>query len=87
MTIAVYCGHKTITQTDLDLDLQLLQRSSLITAVLQLKGGGGGGVGWGVKVKGLIYICCNQSLEPSGRDGSNDRSQHMFSLPNTKNYL
>ena len=32
-------------------------------------------------------IFCDPSLEPSHRDGSNDGSQHMFSLRNKKNYL
>ena len=26
----------------------------------------------------LQNVCCDPSLEPSQRDGSNDRSQHMF---------
>ena len=30
---------------------------------------------------------CDPSLEPSHRDGSNEGSQHMFSLRNKKNYL
>ena len=29
-------------------------------------------------------ICCDPSLEPSYRDGSNEGSQHMFSLKNKK---
>ena len=32
-------------------------------------------------------IFCDPSLEPSRRDGSNEGSQHMFSLGNKKNYL
>ena len=32
-------------------------------------------------------ICFDPSLEPSHRDDSNEGSQHMFSLRNTKNYL
>ena len=32
-------------------------------------------------------ILCDLSLEPSHRDGSNEGSQHMFSLRNKKNYL
>ena len=28
--------------------------------------------------------CCDPSLEPSPRDGSNDGSQHMFYLRNNK---
>ena len=42
-------------------------------------------------IKGLfaIYlhknIFCDQSLEPSCQDGSNEGSQHMFSLRNKKN--
>ena len=32
-------------------------------------------------------IFCDPSLEPSRRDGSNEGSQHMFSLRNKKNYL
>ena len=30
---------------------------------------------------------CDQTSEPSRRDGSNEGSQHMFSLRNKKNYL
>ena len=30
---------------------------------------------------------CDPSSEPSHRDGSNEGSQHMFSLGNKKNYL
>ena len=30
------------------------------------------------------YVCCDRSLEPSRRDGSNEGSQHMFSLRNKK---
>ena len=30
---------------------------------------------------------CDPSLQPSGRDGSNGRPQHMVSLRNEKNYL
>ena len=30
---------------------------------------------------------CDPSLEPSSRDGSNEGSQHMFSLKNMKSYL
>ena len=32
-------------------------------------------------------IFCDQSLEPSHQDGSNEGSQHMFRLRNKKNYL
>ena len=32
-------------------------------------------------------ISCDPSLEPSHPDGSNEGSQHMFSLRNKKNYL
>ena len=32
-------------------------------------------------------ICCDPSLEPSHRNGSNEGSQHMFLLRNLKNYL
>ena len=32
-------------------------------------------------------IFCDPPLEPSRRDGSNEGSQHMFSLTNKKNYL
>ena len=32
-------------------------------------------------------IFCDPSLELSQRDGSNEGSQHMFSLKNEKNYL
>ena len=32
-------------------------------------------------------IFYDPSLEPSHRDGSNEGSQHMFSLRNKKNYL
>ena len=35
----------------------------------------------------LSNICCDPSLEPSHRDGSNEGSQHMFLLGNKKNYL
>ena len=31
--------------------------------------------------------CCDPSLEPSHRDGSNEGSQHIFLLRNKKNYL
>ena len=31
-------------------------------------------------------ICCDPSLEPSQRDGSNDGSQNMFSRRNMANY-
>ena len=31
-------------------------------------------------------ICCDTSLEPSRRDGSNDGSQYMFLWRNTANY-
>ena len=31
-------------------------------------------------------ICCDPSLEPSRRDGSNDGSQNMFLLGNMENY-
>ena len=31
-------------------------------------------------------ICCDPSLEPSQRDGSNDVSQHMFKRRNMENY-
>ena len=32
-------------------------------------------------------IFCDASVEPSHRDGSDEGSQHMFSLRNKKNYL
>ena len=32
-------------------------------------------------------IFCDPLLEPCHRDGSNEGSQHMFSLRNKKNYL
>ena len=32
-------------------------------------------------------ILCDSSLEPSHRDGSDEGSQHMFSLRNEKNCL
>ena len=35
----------------------------------------------------LSNICCDPSLEPSHRDGSNEGSQHMLSLRNKKKYL
>ena len=31
--------------------------------------------------------CCDPSLEPSRRDGSNEGSLHMLPLRNKKNYL
>ena len=31
-------------------------------------------------------ICCDPSSEPSGRDGSDEGSQHMVSFKNKKNY-
>ena len=31
-------------------------------------------------------ICCDPSLEPSRRDGSNDGSQNMFLWKNMANY-
>ena len=31
-------------------------------------------------------ICCDPSLEPSPRDGSNEGSQHMFSRSDMGNY-
>ena len=31
-------------------------------------------------------ICCDPSLEPSRRDGSNDESQNMFLQRNIANY-
>ena len=34
-----------------------------------------------------LNIHCDLSLEPSHRDGSNERSQYMFSLMFEKNYL
>ena len=34
-----------------------------------------------------LNVCCDLSLEPSRRDGSNEGSLHMFSLRNKKNYL
>ena len=42
---------------------------------------------------GIIFLIlhknihCDPSLEPSCQDGSNEGSQHMFSLRNKKNYL
>ena len=44
-------------------------------------------------MEGLLFIFlqknifCDPSLEPSPKDGSNEESQHMFSLRNKKNYL
>ena len=35
-------------------------------------------------MKNIFY---DPSLEPSCRDGSNEGSQHMFSLINKKNYI
>ena len=32
-------------------------------------------------------LCCNPSLELSHRDGSDEGSQHMFSVRNKRNYL
>ena len=32
-------------------------------------------------------ICCDPSLEPSRRDGSNDGSQHKFQTTKMENYL
>ena len=37
----------------------------------------------GLKIKN---ICCDPSLEPSHRDGSNDGSQNMFLWRNMANY-
>ena len=34
-----------------------------------------------------LNICCDPSLEPSHRDGSNEGPQHMFLLRNKKNCL
>ena len=49
---------------------------------------------WGIKDdSNLIFlllntnICCDPSLEPSQREGSNDGSENMFLLKNLHNYL
>ena len=44
-------------------------------------GGGEGGIDYNSEIFFLFLnenICCDPSLEPSRRDGSNDGSQNMF---------
>ena len=61
---------------------------SIEVSVLQISRGNRDNLG----IISLIFppkknIFCDPSLEPSLKDGSNDRSQHMYSLRNKKNYL
>ena len=57
-----------------------------LAAVLQIRMGNGIILGYL-----SIFFCkkhiCDPSLEPSHRDGSNEGSQHMFSLRKKKNHL
>ena len=58
----------------------------IFLAELQVRKGNKGNLG---KISHISQknLFCDPSLEPSHRDGSNDGSQHMFSLRNKKNYL
>ena len=61
------------------------QCSSSKMAELQVKGGNEDNS----KLIFLYFnknICCDPSLEPSQRDGSNDGSQHTFKRSNMENY-
>ena len=53
-----------------------------LAAVLQIRSGSRDN--FGIIKKTFFY---DPSLELSRRDGSNEGSQHMFSLRNKKNYL
>ena len=54
--------------------------------VLQIRRSDGDGLGTVVHVfYGNVF--CDPSLEPSHRDGSNEWSQHMFSLRSRRNCL
>ena len=41
----------------------------------------------GFRAMGFLPLVNDPSLEPSHQGGSNEWSQHMFSLRNKKNYL
>ena len=56
----------------------------LAEAVLQIRRGNRDNLG---AILLHINIFCDPSLEPSRQDGSNDGSQHTFSLRNKKNYV
>ena len=74
--ISVYYGRKTIRQQQQNIYLPELQirRSNIYNLEI-------------IFHISPINIFCDPSLEPSRRDGSNEGSQHMFSLGNKKNYL
>ena len=57
-----------------------------IDGVLQIRRGNRDNLGISSYISPL-NIFCDPSLEPSHRDGSNEGSQHMFSLRNKKNYV
>ena len=56
-------------------------------SVLQIKRGNRDSFGILIHFFFIKNIFCDPSFELSHRDGSNERSQHMFSLRNKKNYL
>ena len=64
----------------------LLLNGRLLLSVLQIRRGNRDNLG-------IIHIFlhkskfCDPSVEPSHQDGSNEGSQHMFSLRNKRNYL
>ena len=58
-----------------------------LAAVLQIRRGNRDNFGIIIHISTIINIFCDPSLEPSPRDGSNEGSQHMFSLRNKKKYL
>ena len=45
------------------------------------------GIIFHISISKVQNICCDPSLEPSHRDGSNEGSQCMISLKNKKNDL
>ena len=57
-----------------------------LAAVLQIRKGNRDKFGIFIHIFPLRHIC-DTSLEPSHRDGSNEESQHMFSLKNKKAHL
>ena len=58
-----------------------------LAAVLQIRMGDMDNFGIFIHITPVNKHICDSSLELSRRDGSNEGSQHMFSLKNKKNYL